>query len=365
MVALCRVLSGKPLLRIERSTIDYLAELPRRTAIQLFPAELVETLSHPFENKGNATEFSEPAYVFELNDIDFWGRYGGSVVTSGNRLLADLSPEVWGIENHAIFSTFRLPKPRALHGRVAICVTPEAPGNYYHWLADLLPRVALLKQVPGGFGDFAQILINGSAALYEEASLTELGVPLNKVLYVDSHSRFRIANATIPSMDHSSKIVAPWKIRALREIQGGVADRNRSTPKRIYISRRRAAVRRVLNEEELSSLLEENGFTLVELESVPWTEQVRFFSNSDVVVAPHGAALANMVFCRPNSLIVEIGTRVGFQEFYWRLASSASLRYRFIEARPRVTPQPDSRRAVENEDMIVDEHTLNDFLRDL
>ena len=365
MLVLYRVLGAKPLLRIERSTIDYLAEPAHGSAIQVFPAEPVGTLPHPFENKGSATELSEPAYVFELNDIDFWGRYGGSVVTSENRLLADLSPEVWGIDNHAIFSTFRLPKPRALHGRVAICVTPEAPGNYYHWVIDLLPRVALVKQVAGGFGDFAQILINGSAALYEEASLTQLGVPLNKVLYVDSHSRFRITNATIPSMDHSSKIVAPWKIRALREIRGAVADGNRSTPKRIYISRRRAAVRRILNEVELTPLLEENGFTLVDLETVPWTEQVRFFSNADVVLAPHGAALANIAFCRPNSLIAEIGTRAGFQEFYWRLASSASLRYRLIKAQPRVTPQAESRRAVENEDMIVDERTLNDFLRAL
>jgi capsular polysaccharide biosynthesis protein len=73
-----------------------------------------------------------------------------------------------------------------------------------------------------------------------------------------------------------------------------------------------------------------------------------------VVLAPHGAALANIAFCEPGSLIVEIGTRTGYKDFYLHLAASAQLRYRFIEARPRVDAKTDSLRAIENEDMIVD-----------
>src|SRR5207253_10313 len=103
---------------------------------------------------------SEPAWVFELKNIDFWARYGGSVVTEENFLLADLSPEVWGIENHPIFSRFYLPRTSQLDGPIAIAVTPEAPGNYYHWLIDLLPRLCLIQAWHGGFDSFEQILLN-------------------------------------------------------------------------------------------------------------------------------------------------------------------------------------------------------------
>ena len=113
------------------------------------------------------------------------------------------------------------------------------------------------------------------------------------------------------------------------------------------------------------TILREAGFNLIEVELLPWAEQVRWFLNADVVIAPHGAALANIVFCQPNTLIAEIGTRAGYRDFYWRLAASASLRYRFFEARPRIEPGPGSRRAVENEDMIVDEQELKKFLHEL
>ena len=365
IITLDRVVRRKPPPRIEKSTVHYLAVQARGAAIEIYPAEPVQSLPHPFGEKEDRVGFSEPAHVFELENIDFWARYGGSVVTSDNRLLADLSPEVWGIENHPIFSTFRLPKSRLLHGRTAICVTPEAPGNYYHWVFDLLPRVALLKEVAGGFDGFDQILINGSGALYEKPSLAALGVPSSKVLYVDGQHRFRILRATIPSMDHSSKIVAPWKIRVLRKMRDALFGPPHSTPKRIYVSRERAAVRRVVNETKLEPMLREAGFDLIEVESLPWAEQVRWFSNVDVVIAPHGAALANIGFCQPNTLIGEIGTRAGYREFYWRLASSGSLRYRFFKARPRIEPALGSRRAVENEDMIIDEQELKKFLREL
>ena len=365
IVTFYRVLRRRPLPRIERSTVEYVTAPALGAAIELYPAEPVRFLPHPFGEKEGSIVTSKPAHVFELRDIDFWARYGGSVVTSDNRLLADLSPEVWGVENHPIFSTFRLPKSRRLAGHTAICVTPEAPGNYYHWLVDLLPRVALLKKVAGRFDNFDQIVINGSGASYEKDSLAALGVPSSKVLFADRQDRFRILRATIPSMDHSSKIVAPWKIRALREIRNTLLDVTHSTPKRIYVSRERAAVRRVVNETELVTILREAGFNLIEVELLPWAEQVRWFSNADMVIAPHGAALANIVFCQPNTLIAEIGTRAGYRDFYWRLAASASLRYRFFEARPRIEPGPGSRRAVENEDMIVDEQELKKFLHEL
>ena len=308
---------------------------------------------------------SEPAYLFELGDIDFWGRYGGSVTTADDKLLADLSPEVWGVENHPIFSQLRRPKPQHLTARTAIAVTPEASRNYYHWIIDLLPRLALIKSATESFDSFAQILVNGSRAPYEQASMNALGVPGEKIRYVDANDRFQIENATIPSMDHFSKTIAPWKIKFLRTLGESIPARSRITSKRIYISRRRAAVRRVLNEKDFERILRNAGFVSIEIESLSWPEQVALFSNAEVILAPHGAALVNAAFGEPETLIAEIGTRAGYKEFYLRLAASTGLRYRFVEAALRVAPRDSSKRALENEDMIVDPKTVRDFLSEL
>jgi capsular polysaccharide biosynthesis protein len=349
---------------IAKSTIDYRG--PSKIAThEIFPAERVQPRAHPFERSDAAPTTAEPAYLFELSDIDFRGRYGGSVVTADDKLLADLSPEVWGVENHPIFSQLRPPKSQRLTARTAIAVTPEAPANYYHWIIDLLPRLALIKSATGSVDSFAQILVNGSRASYEQASMNALGVPGDKIRYVDANDRFQIENATIPSMDHFSKTIAPWKIKFLRALRESNPARSRISSKRIYISRRRAAVRRVLNEKDFERILRDAGFVLIEIESLSWPEQVALFSNAEVVLAPHGAALVNAAFCEPETLIAEIGTRAGYKEFYLRLAASTGLRYRFVEAALRVAPRDSSKRALENEDMIVDPKTVRDFLSEL
>src|SRR5437762_12470620 len=112
----------------------------------------------------------------------------------------DLSPEVWGPANHPIYSRWHLPKSRLLSGRIAIGVTPEASGNYYHWLRDLVPRVLLLKQTAQNFSNFDVLLLNGSLANCEREILSALGVPPVKILDVVLWERLQIASVMFSFM---------------------------------------------------------------------------------------------------------------------------------------------------------------------
>jgi len=333
--------------------------------VEIYPTAVVASLPVPIHSDEAAVDLqSEPAFIFHLKNIEFWGLYGGAVLTTDNQLLADLSPDVWGVENHPIFSRFRLPKARRLLGQTAVAVTPEAPGNYYHWLIDLLPRVGLLGLTKGGFELFERLLINGRRGPYELQSLAAAGAPLEKVWYVDARHRFQLEEAIIPSMNQFSRAIAPWKIDMLRALRGSLPGAHIYT-KRVYVSRRRAAIRRVVNERELEKVLRAANFTLVELETKSWKEQVAAFANAEVILAPHGAALANIAFCKPGTLVAEISTRGGYKDFYLQLAAAARLRYRLIEAQPR-TPLSDSPlRPLENEDLIVDLPAIEEFFATL
>ena len=347
----------RPPLAIARSTPNYSGPslvAPRQIYA---PAPIKSAAS----GSGSAIGLSDPAWVFELTEVDFWGRYGGSIVTADHFLLADLSPEVWGVDNHPIFSRLRLPKPQALSGRTAIAVTPEAAGNYYHWLIDLLPRVSLLKPFGRPF-DFDRLLINGSRASYETESLDALGIPADKITYVDASHRFHLAYAAVASMDHSAKVIAPWKIEALRNVRDTMPGHGTIPGRRLYVSRKRAAVRRIVNEADVETLLRDNGFTTVHLESCSWSEQVAMFGATEVVLAPHGAALANIAFCQPGTVVAEISTPAGYRDFFLQLAASAGLTYRYLEARPKVPGAASSFRATENEDMTVDLQLLKNLL---
>ena len=50
----------------------------------------------------------------------------------------------------------------------------------------------------------------------------------------------------------------------------------------------------------------EKGFKIVTLSNLDFREQIKIFNNADVIVGLHGAAFANLCFCKPGTKVVEI-----------------------------------------------------------
>jgi capsular polysaccharide biosynthesis protein len=86
------------------------------------------------------------------------------------------------------------------------------------------------------------------------------------------------------------------------------ADRPEPAPggKRVYLTRGSAKLRQVEGEEELIGLLRERGFHIFESRWDNHPEQLRVFSEYDVLLGVHGAGLANVIFAKPQSRLVEI-----------------------------------------------------------
>lgn len=91
----------------------------------------------------------------------------------------------------------------------------------------------------------------------------------------------------------------------------------------IYVSRRNSS-RSFDNEAELEQVLSMRGFQIVFLEKMKFTDQVELFNNAAVLVAPHGAGLANIVWCSPNTKIIEMYTDMVFNDCFSRLSSQVS-----------------------------------------
>lgn len=49
-----------------------------------------------------------------------------------------------------------------------------------------------------------------------------------------------------------------------------------------------------------------NGLVVAELESMTFAEQVHLFRGARAIIGIHGAGLANMVFCRPGTTLIEV-----------------------------------------------------------
>lgn len=73
---------------------------------------------------------------------------------------------------------------------------------------------------------------------------------------------------------------------------------------RIYISRRDN--RRLINEDEIHSLLALQGFQRLYFEDFPIAQQWAFARNAKIIVGLHGAALSSVLFASPGLRLVEI-----------------------------------------------------------
>ena len=126
----------------------------------------------------------------------------------------------------------------------------------------------------------------------------------------------------------------------------------------IYISRRRANGRNIVNEQELIHALAEHGFTAYCLEEMSLDEQIRLFLHAKRIIAPHGAGLTNILWANSVTVVELCGAY--WNSSYLTLANTLNHRYlcyRSTDTRGRYLSQMISSK---RDDFYVDvDHFIN------
>jgi capsular polysaccharide biosynthesis protein len=103
------------------------------------------------------------------------------------------------------------------------------------------------------------------------------------------------------------------------------------SPHRVYISRAKAAFRRIVNENEISPALEEHGFEKVLCEDLSLADQVTLFAKATAIIGGHGAGLTNIIYCPPESFVGEIHIE-GVPPAYLVMARQLGMRFSRFKA---------------------------------
>ena len=99
----------------------------------------------------------------------------------------------------------------------------------------------------------------------------------------------------------------------------------------LFLSRNDAAMRKILNEDEIIPALKDLGFTIMRASDMPLADQIEAFRQAKVVVSAHGAGLTNILFCRPGTRLVEIFPEDGVHgSAFTRLSSHLDFDYYFV-----------------------------------
>jgi len=100
--------------------------------------------------------------------------------------------------------------------------------------------------------------------------------------------------------------------------------------KKIFISRSNAS-RNLTNEDEIFNYLERyHNFKKINLELLKFEDQVSIFNNAKIIIAPYGAGLANITFCKKGTKIITIFSSSLVRNEYYVIADALNLQYYYI-----------------------------------
>ncbi len=148
----------------------------------------------------------------------------------------------------------------------------------------------------------------------------------------------------------------------LRSILPELTPSQPSTSGLLYVSRNEAKMRRLLNEESLLPSLRNLGFEIIRPGEMPLTTQIEKFRKAKVVLAPHGAGLTNILFCRPDTTLIEIFPRGGVHgSMFMRTASQRGFDYYFVVGDSVATVWSETN--PNNADIVLDPESFLSFVR--
>jgi capsular polysaccharide biosynthesis protein len=183
-------------------------------------------------------------------------------------------------------------------------------------------------------------------------SLAALGISTDRLKYQADRGDTVIERLWFATpVGHSTFSAGELLRQVARGLKKGMGLEHLSGERRIYISRRRAAVRRVINEFEIEPLLNSYGFEILLMEELPFKKQVEACATASALVGPHGGGLTNLMFCAQKSKIGEIAVDGVFPHYLGMAQQSGHLFHRLMVS--KAGPQ----------DMVVDVAIFEQWLR--
>lgn len=208
-----------------------------------------------------------------------------------------------GVKVEEAGAVFRAPRDVPVIERATVFMAWGGLHNYGHFLIDCLP--ALMTAIGAGATERFPAITPPLLPWHRELLDLTLGETSRPRLIEAPLVRIKdVVFAT--AMDHFLHAPnSPLDLIRERVLAAAAID-PAAGAKRIYISRRGSQKRVLANELDLETALAARGFTIVKPEALSVRDQIALFHQADLIVAPAGAALANVLFCRPGTKVIEL-----------------------------------------------------------
>lgn len=202
-----------------------------------------------------------------------------------------------------------------------IHLTKEYNENYFHAICDLGTKLTFIDQY-NIFEKDIPLIISGSLHKNILRFLDVINVNKRKIIKLEEGKRTLVrklhylSDITVVANSYNQKgneqtTVLPTELlqlvrkTVLAEERLGETKKKNSV-RRVYVSRYGgfSGIRKLVDGNEVEEYLSKRGFEIIDISELSFDGQVRLFSSSDIIVAPTGAAMTNLLWCRPSAKVI-------------------------------------------------------------
>ena len=267
-------------------------------------------------------------------------------IISGKNLIGEvsyqqISGELKDPSNNIVLKKGTPSIKKRFNGQVLTIVQGASGNTYGHWLLEMLPKIKMCSEhYP--IKDI-NYLYTPTLEDYQKESLSVLNIDENMI--IDSKKYKHIQADELLAVVHPSyhkgyileqfKFQPTWVIEWLRKTYLPYAKKFKAN-KKVFLDRRDSLHShcQFQNEKEISDyLINEKGFVKYQLTKLSFFEKIFLFNNAEIIFGAHSSGLMNLVFCKPQTKIIEVKPAFHPNTVSKRISDINNLDYRLIETK--------------------------------
>jgi hypothetical protein len=298
------------------------------------PQHIQQTASKPFN-------FETP-FVTELSDAVLVGPSPSGFTDDGVFILDTIGSlshnfrlereMTFLFEEHGFFSTIGVLLTGVDEVDATLdlgCLLMANDKNYGHWLSEHVHKLRAVERYEEATGRRPTLILEEDPPTWKREYLEIFGYDESDWIEWDVET-MRVERLVLPSFPNYTVPGCEWLRERVLVEAADVDDQEFSS--RVFISRRKAAKKRIKNRDEVLDVLERFGFEKYVLEDMSVREQAALFANAEYVVAPTGSGLHNVVYGEDLSILELVPHKRGNE--WYRLSQLLGFKHEHLFGSP-------------------------------
>jgi capsular polysaccharide biosynthesis protein len=204
--------------------------------------------------------------------------------------------------------------------------------NYYHWICESIFRLWMVRH------QFDKVILI-LPEYYKDADFIVGSLEpfkIKNIFYIPKGKSLMVKNICLPQIKSVCDSYNAMQVKQVRDFYKNYVlhEKKMSVNQidKLYVSRRFAKRRQVMDEDRILEILKKYGFTIFYPEKFTFLEQVAIFSRAEYLVGEHGSGLTNLLFMPKNSSLLELHKNQTNEldhssPLFWYMAEALGINY--------------------------------------